>query len=118
MVNRKVIRQLYRTEPALQIGSVAAARSPAGSRAGLLPSHDGEMCEHSRALEDGEQHSCSLPTRCQEHNTHFRPADCSNQMCPHGQMFPGATAALGGKPLELWLLFDGGRTHHFYSDFS
>lgn len=37
MVNRKVIRQLYRTEPALQIGSVAAARSPAGSRQGSSP---------------------------------------------------------------------------------
>ena len=33
-------------------------------------------------------------------------------------MFPGATAALDGKPLEPWLLFDGGRTHRVYSDFS
>ena len=36
-----------------------------------------------RALQDGEQHPCSLPTRCQEHNTHPPPPDCSNQVCPH-----------------------------------
>ena len=32
---------------------------------------------------DGEQHSWSLPTRCQTHNTHLHPPDCNNQMCPH-----------------------------------
>ena len=35
----------------------------------------------------------------------------------HGQRCPGATTALDGKPLGLWLLSDG-RTHRFYSDFS
>lgn len=76
MVNHKVIRQLYQTELDFRSGEWQQQIT-----SGTCRHHENRALEHLRALQDSEQHSCSLPTNAGAQ--HPPPPDCSNQVCPH-----------------------------------